>query len=83
MAYHDNEPFRFSPADVARVHEVFLQAGYNLQGVQESLGVENIFALGSQDLELLVRRTSEPTQLNTLIHWFMLGLPVEAQSTLR
>lgn len=79
MAYHDNEPFRFSPTDVARVREVFLQSGYNLKGVQEALGLENLFALGSQDIEMLVRRTCEPTQLNTLIHWFMLGLPVEAQ----
>jgi methylase of polypeptide subunit release factors len=73
------EPFVFRDPDTAgRIREVLARADFTDRGIAQTLGGETIRSASSQDVPLLLRRTSRPTPQDTLIRLFLIGVPVDA-----
>jgi len=54
----------------------FEEAGYTPENLVRTLGPEAIPGIGTPEHTYLIRLTRDPTPLNTLIHLFLLGIPV-------
>ncbi len=66
------------PADRAsRLRQTFSDANYSEQGLLQVFGVVEPPVPHLRNLPRLLDLTRQPTVLNTLIRWFLLGLPVD------
>ena len=65
-----------SPQDARRLRQSFADAQYTEQGLLRLFGVVETPMPHLRNLPRLLDLTSEPTLLNTLVRWFLLGLPV-------
>lgn len=61
--------------DYSGMKNVFRDAGYTDSGILEALGIRDIVSIRGDDVELLLRRTEQPTPLNTLIRLFCIEAP--------
>lgn len=75
----ENHP-EFSPDICARLREAFLSAGYDADGVVDTIGGQAHAALGRDEPELADRATRDAGALGTLIRLFLLG-GAEPQTT--
>ena len=66
-----------SAGDAGRVRQLCEEADYTEEGLIDSVGTLIAPPHYHQDFHELLRKTDEPTQLNCLLRWFLLGTPVE------
>jgi methylase of polypeptide subunit release factors len=67
----------FSVADARRFREFLTEAGFSLEKSRERLLVKALPSLRERNLSRLTEQTSERTLLQTLLRWFMIGIPVD------
>ncbi len=79
-----NSTFLFhDPDNFQRLRSVFETAGYTNAGVLERLGVRDFPSIRENDLQLLLRRTSRDTPLDTLIRLFLIETPCDIEAVKR
>ena len=64
--------------DHVRALEVFRTADYTDAAISKAIGREEILRMPSSDVPHVLRRTPDPSRLNTLIRLYFLGMPVPA-----
>jgi SAM-dependent methyltransferase len=66
--------------DYLRALGVFQSTDYTEKGIGEVLGREEILGMPTSELPQALRRTRQPSRLNTLIRLFFLGVPAPAEA---
>ncbi|MGO9115630.1 MAG: methyltransferase [Thermoguttaceae bacterium] len=66
--------------DYRRAAEILQRADFSEQSIQRMLERKDILAMAASEVPRILRRTAEPTPLNTLIRLLFIGLPAEAQA---
>ena len=66
--------------DYLRAAEILHRADFSEQSVQRVLERKDILAMAASEVPRILRRTAEPTPLNTLIRLLFIGLPAPAQA---
>jgi hypothetical protein len=69
--------------DFQRAREVFRDANYTEQGLQDALGKPDLMEIGPLDEPAALRRTRAGTPLQSLIRLFFLGAPVPLEAVRR
>lgn len=68
-----------SQDEARRLRDFFAQAGYTAENLRDNLGFNDLPSHRLRNLPRLLDRTGEPTAVHTLLRWFLVGAPVEAQ----
>ena len=66
--------------DYDRALEVFRNADFTESAISKAIGREEILRIPLSDIPHALRKTRDPSPLNTLIRLFFLGLPVPAET---
>lgn len=67
-----------TPERFKRLRSLFEEAGYNEPTLRKQLGAAELPSKQLRNFARLLDRTSAPTLLNALLHWFWLALPQSA-----
>jgi predicted RNA methylase len=70
-----------SPQNSLRLRTFFEDAGYTETHLRKHLGAAELISRHLRNLPRLLDRTSAPSTLNTLLRWFWIGLPQNAQAS--
>lgn len=70
----------FRHDDYLRAFEAFRTADFTELAISKTIGREEILRMPVSDVPRVLRRTCDPSPLNTLIRLFFLGLPVPAET---
>lgn len=68
-----------SPDDARRLKDFLQETGYNEDSLRREGYLKIVPSSRSRNLPRLLDRTREPNSLNTLLRWFWLGVPQNAQ----
>jgi methylase of polypeptide subunit release factors len=71
LEFQDEDNYR-------RAADVLLHAGFCEQSIQQALDRKDILAMAASEVPHVLRRTADPTPLNTLIRLLFVGLPAPA-----
>ena len=65
--------------DYGRAREVLVEADYTDAAISKAIGREEILRMPSSDVPHVLRRTRDPSRLNTLIRLYFMGMPVPVE----